>query len=53
MPESTSFLLKNRKNRPALGVLTPDPLCLRRLGATPSDPLISPISLRVPRCVLI
>jgi len=25
MPESTSFLFKNRKNRPALGALLPDP----------------------------
>jgi len=25
MPKSTSFLLKNRKNRPALGALPPDP----------------------------
>jgi len=35
MPESTSFLLKNRKNRPSLGTLSPDPICLLRLGGTP------------------
>jgi len=27
--------LKNRKNRPALGALPLDPLCIRRLGDTP------------------
>jgi len=42
MPKITSFLLKNRKNRPALEALPPDPLCLRRLGATLPDPHISP-----------
>jgi len=52
MSESTSFLLKNRKIRLALMALPTDPLCLRRLGDMPQDPLISPISLRIPRCVL-
>jgi len=26
MPKITSFLLKNRKNRPALGAFPPDPM---------------------------
>jgi len=53
MPKITPFSLKNRQNRPALGGLPPDPLCLRRMEATPLDPYISPISLRIPRCALI
>jgi len=52
MPKITSFLLKNRKNRPSLGALHPDPLCLRRLGATLPGPHISPISLRILCCTL-
>jgi len=51
MPKIMSFSLKNRKNHPALGALPSDPLCLRRLGATP-DPRISFISLQIPRCTL-
>jgi len=35
MPKITLFLLKNRKNRSALGALPPDFLCLRRLGLRP------------------
>jgi len=52
MPKIASFLLKNRKNRSALGALPPDPLCFWRLGATPPDPYVSPISLRILRCAL-
>jgi len=52
MPKITSFLLKNRKNRPALGTLSPDSLCLRRLGATLLDSRINPISLQIPHCAL-
>jgi len=35
MPKSTSFSLRNRKNRPALKVLPPDTLCLQRLKVSP------------------
>jgi len=52
MPKITSFSLKNRKNRPALVALPPDPLCLRRLGTMPPKPHISPISLRILCCAL-
>jgi len=42
------------KNRPALGAMPPDPLCLwRLLGATLPDHRISPIALQVPRCALL
>jgi len=41
MPESKSFLLKYRKNRPALGAVLPP------------DSLISSISLQIPHCELI
>jgi len=30
--KGTLFLMKNRKNRPALRPLSPDPLCLQLLG---------------------
>jgi len=49
MPKNTSFSLKNRKNRPALGTLPPGPLCLQRLRTTPPDPHINPILLPNPR----
>jgi len=35
--------LKNRKNRPALGAMLPDPLCFRWLGTTAPDPHVGPI----------
>jgi len=35
------IFIKNCKNRPALEALPPDPLCLRRLGATPPDPTLA------------
>jgi len=41
MPKNVLFSLKNCKNRQTLGALSPDPLCLRRLGAPPPDPHIN------------
>jgi len=52
MPKSTLFSMKNRKNRPALGVLPPDSLCLRRLGVRLQTPALALISLRIPRYAL-
>jgi len=46
----TLFLLKNRKNRSAVGAPPPNSLCLRRLGAMPPDTHISLISLRILCC---
>jgi len=48
MPKSTLLSIKNRKNRPALGVPPPDPLCLRRLGVRLQTPAVALISLRIP-----
>jgi len=54
MPKNALFLVKDRKNRRALGATPPDPLAsggwglhlqtpsLRRLGASPPDPRNSP-----------
>jgi len=38
MPKIALFLLKNRKNRRALGAPPPDSSCLKRLRALPPDP---------------
>jgi len=53
MPKIASISLKNRKNRPALGSLPPDPLCLRRLAATPPNPHICLVPIRILRCHVI
>jgi len=52
MTKTTSFSLKNRKNRPVLRARLPDPVSLRRLGATPPDSYIYSISIRIIRCAL-
>jgi len=41
MPKIMSFSLKNRKNRPGLGALPPDSLCIRRLGLHPETPTLA------------
>jgi len=44
--------MKNRKNRPVLGVPSPDPLCLWRLGVRLQTPALALISLQIPRYAL-
>jgi len=41
MPQSVLISLKIPKNLSALGALFPDPLCLRRLRASPPNPVFS------------
>jgi len=48
----TSFLLKNCKNRPALGTLPPDLYNASAAGGYALRPPHYPFSLRIPRCAL-
>jgi len=41
MPESTIFLLKNRKNHPALGALPPVPYAFGGWGLRPQTPSLT------------